>query len=289
MARTAQPAKWFRDSVARGRANGTEEAEAAFRDREIEYLKAAIRDMRKLAKGYEAKDGYTLHRQDLTRLSGRKLAYLKGNVQMFRREMSQPHKIVRPRTAAQRKALDTHTGAKRVKGRKVYVVHVEKPETTDIKIETPKGKPPRVVEKRKFGAVTRTAKFFYFTDYTRNGERPATMAQIEKLLPKMLADMPAGNYVFVSSNYGNISTWMDRDVLLRAIRRDWMAYDKRPRSSEERDSRGLAETLVGFRFVGTDAQADKELDDRQKRQAFARRLKLQPKKRSQRARMKGRQ
>ena len=269
MAVTRQPAKWFRDSVARGRANdGAREAyEAAYRDAELAYLRQAVIDMRRLATGYEARDGFSLKRSELARLGALQLAKLKGNVQMFRREMSQPHIKVRARTKAQREALDQHTGAKNVVGRKFYIVHVEKPETTKIKIEVPKRGFPRVVEQRKFGAVTRTAKYFYFDDY---GPKPVTFSDVAKIVPKMLEDMPEGHYVFVSSNYGAISTWMEKSVILRAIRSDWMGYDKFKRGREDRDSRGLAETLVGFKFVGTsEREADRESDEREKRRRAA--------------------
>lgn len=271
--RVTQPAKWFRDSVARGRATDTESIEAGRRKQLLKSLRDSLVDVRRFFKGYEAKDGYSLKHGSLSRLTGAKLHRLKEDAKQLHREMSQPHLIVRPRTVESKRALATHTRVKPDKRRKAYVVHVTDPKHTTVSVEKRKPKkgrkrPARVKEVLQVEDVKRVNRYYYFADY---GPVPQSMEEIYKLVDVMMPDLPKGHYAFMSRNYGNISMSMDRNRLLREIQSTWMVYDKFKGAPGEKDSRGLAEDLIGLRLVATTvAGADLEYNNRITRRSLMR-------------------
>ena len=271
--RITQPAKWFRESVARGRATDTESLEASRRKQELKYLRDAVMDLRKFFKGYEAKDGYSLKPAALARISGAKLRRLKDDAKQLHREMSQPFVVARPRSGESKKAFATHTREKMDKRRKAYIVHVTDPKHTKVKAEKRKSvkgrkRPARVKETLEIADVKRVNRYYYFSDY---GPAPLSMDEVYKLVDKMMPDLPKGFYAFMSRSYGNISMSMDRNRLLREIQSTWMVYDKFKDMPGEKDSRGLAEDLIGLRLVATTvAGADLEYNNRITRRSMLR-------------------
>lgn len=225
----------------------TRRAAAALR-RTIKTRRADILELRRYFSGFDAKAGYSLRPNKLAKLSAARLKKLKVRARELHREKSQPYKVVRPRSVKSRRALYAHTRAEKVRGRKAFLVHVPKPDTTRIEIVGKKKK--RVREVRRVKGARVVEQYFYFADYSKR--EPKTMAAIERVTRTMLKDMPRGRYVFMSGVYGDIGTSMDRDDLLDELQQRWMIYDAPPDPfAGIRESRGLAATLVGFRFVST--------------------------------------
>lgn len=254
-------AKWFRQSVARGRARGTESDEAAFRRRELKSTRDSIVKLRSLYSGFEARDGYSLKPEKLARLPPQRLSKIKSRIRQYHVETSMPYKLVRPRSIAAYDALTRHTGAKRVKGRKAFVVHVAKPETTRVKViihkPTRKRKTPRATVQitRKLKGARSIDRTYFFRDYSRRKIR--SMADIADAVRRMVAELPRGYYCMISSDYGVISTPMPRDRLIEQVELEWSQYDVRGHD------RGLAATLLGIKRVAMIGdEADREYEQR---------------------------
>ena len=225
---------------------GREPEEAAFRAHEIRYLTDAIRQLRTFYRGFEARDGYALKPVTVARLSNALRDRITKMAKHLRRELASAHVIVRPRTTKSARALDKHTGSKPDGRRKLYVVHVEKPEVTRIRIQRGKKKssPAHVQEVRKIKGGRFEARYFYFADYAK--QMPVTMDGIYKIAERMLIDMPPGHYVMVSSEHGFIGTPMHKNLLLTQIVEEWSQYEKYGQTGQ-----GLARSLIGFRMVAT--------------------------------------
>lgn len=153
-------------------------------------------------------------------------------------------------------ALYRHTGERVEEGRKVFIVHVTRPDVTKVKVRASgvkiirvKGRkrkrriPATVEEEQTVRGVRMYQRYFMFADYTKR--RPLTMDGVLALVSRMVPHMPAGRYVFVSSVYGLISTAMNRDDLINRIERDWMMYDR------IKGDENLAGTLLGFALIAT--------------------------------------
>lgn len=251
---TPRAAKWYRESVAKGRRLGRETDEAAWRRKQLKKLRDDVSLLRQHYKGFEARDGYSMQPGKLARLTPGRLNKLKLLARETHRELSQPYVVKRARSKKSKAALYKHTRAVKVKGRKTFLVHVPKPETTQVEVVGTKRKRVREVRKVKGGRVEE--QFFYFADYAKRA--PKTMAQILRITERMLKDMPRGQYVMLSSTYGHIGTGMDRRLLLQAIETDWLGYDAAPDPRAGRkESRGLAATLIGYKLVATTADGSR--------------------------------
>ena len=237
MAVTRVASGWYKAAKAAGHA-----------ERELKYLHDAIIDLRRFYSGFKARDGFSLKPRTLARMPLARYERIRSLAIDLRRELSQPHKVVRPRSRASKSALASHTGQVDSK-RKTFIVHTADPDTTTIKIVgTRKKKQVQEVTTVEGGRFTQ--RHFYFRDYTKR--RIKTMVDILAVAERMIKQMPPGQYVFISSLYGEIGTNMDRRLLLAAIERNWLAYDAAPDMRSGRpDNRGLAQTLLGFKLIAT--------------------------------------
>ena len=224
---------------------GREAQEAAFRAHEIRYLIDATRQLRTFYRGFEARDGYALKPVTVARLSNAQRDRITKMAKHLRRELASAHVIVRPRTTKSARALDKHTGSKPSARRKAYVVHVEKPESTRIRIQRGKKKssPAHIQEVRKIKGGRFEARYFYFADYAKR--MPVTMDGILKVAKRMIVDMPLGFYVMLSNEHGFIGTPMHKNLLLKQLVDEWSQYEKYGTGT------GLARSLIGFRMVST--------------------------------------
>ena len=259
---SSKPAKWFADSIKRAKEFGTAVSEATARRKEIAYIADSIRLLRRFFKGYESADGFSLKPGDIQRIPASEIKKIRLKAAQLRREMSSSHVIADPKNEKQMAALYTHTGAKKDKKRKAFVVHVADPDRTVITIEPGEdGRPAQVVEETLLSKRAKVRhQFFYFKDYARR--QPRTIDEVLTLLDHMLPDMPDGYYVFVSRDYGNIAAPMPRNLLKREIADMWLAYDKIPGRSDK-DNRGLAQSLIGFSYVSKEIDgADEEYNQR---------------------------
>lgn len=229
-------------------------ARVALSSRQVSRLRASIKVVRQHFTGFDPKHGYSLSSAKLAKLTPARQKKLQYRARELRRELAAPHKVVKvPRNIAARRALYKHTGAEKVRGRKTFVVHTARPENTEIKIVGTKGR-KRIREVRKVAGAEVEQQYFYFADYSKR--QPRTMKEISRLTKRILKDMPPGRYVFLSKEFGHISTAMDRDDLLEQLRIKWHKYDFEPDHlsddvAERKDSRGMAESLIGFSFVAT--------------------------------------
>lgn len=258
------PANWYRE--ARITERYAEDAGEIAADRpRLKYtqlLKDDIKLLRKYARGFEAKDGYDLHR--VVFIPDTKIQKLRYYAKILRREQSQGEevtKVYRPRSARSVRAMETYTRQTDIPKRKAYRVPVQDVKTHTVKVITRKhvikDKRGRKIKVKK-AAVRVTHRFkggrseqdsFFFADYTNT--LPVTFDEMEALIKAMLPHLPKGAYVFISNVYGNISVLMDRDEILNEIAAKWMAYDRMPDGETYKDSRGLAETIIGLRRTGS--------------------------------------
>lgn len=244
-----KPAGWYK------------KASPTKRAADVDYLKDSVRLIRKFYKGFDAKHGYSLRQSNIASFSNKKIERIRKLARQLRVETSSTYVVLRPRTKAQFAAVEKHTGAPRERGRKAYVVHVPNKKTS-AKIKTRKGVTSVVEVTKRTGAEARR-EYFYFKDY-RPKTRPQTMKGIIARAKKMLKDMPPGFYTMVSRDYGNIGAAMHRDKLLEELDRTWLDYDRfKP---DQKDSRGLASSIVGFCRVSTTIEgADVEYVNRMTR------------------------
>ena len=231
-ARSVKPAAWYR--AATGKAD-------------VAYIRESVKELRQFYTGFEARDGFSLRLDNLRRMSRKRYDRIRRMARQIRIEKSAAHVILAPRTPAERAALVKHTGAPAERNRKAWVVHVPNDRTTVV-LRTRKGV-TRVVEVSKKSGAASKREYFYFTDYRRGGRRPKTMQAIYDTTKRMLNDMPEGLYLFVSRDFGFIASAMYKSEILREIERNWLIYDKF--AIDRPDSRGLAESLIGFARIST--------------------------------------
>lgn len=253
-----RPAAWFRESVKRERALSDRDdyigarLEYQRREADKQYLKDSIKLLRRFADGFEARNGYTL--KDVAHLTGKRLANVKKYAALIREEQASDHVEKIGRTKPQRDALATYTGQQWMPKRKRFIVHTPHPETTKVKLVKRSKKARPVVEvQEKVKGGTLADRFFHISDYRKT---PATtFKQIAATVRKMLADMPDGYYVIVTSNHGHIGAPMERDRILHEIESLYFGYDILKRYEKQdgnisvKDNRGLAEVVVGFKHV----------------------------------------
>jgi len=255
------------------------------RDAEVQYLHDAIEQLRHYHKGMEARDGFSLQRRKIVRMSKARIERVKRLAADLRRTLASPAKVIRPRSAKSRAALERYTGVKPDRSRKAFVVHVRRPETTKVKVRRAKKKsaPATVEEVETVDGMRQYQRYYMFSQYSKR--RPVTMDAVLSLATRMLQHMPQGRYVMVSSEHGYIGTAMNRDRLLRAIEDDWMMYDRMPGQG------GLAGTLIGFTLIATTEEGSRrEYTERMSRrdEMAAARKRAQSKRRTRLAKRRGR-
>ena len=250
-------AAWYRKAAPAARAS------------DVAYIRDSVKLIRKFYDGFDAGKGYNLSLGSIQRMTPKKIARIREKARQIRVEQSAAHVVVRPRTRTAKLALEKHTAAPKERGRKAFIVHVPNEKTT-ARVET-KGGVARVVEVSKKTGAASKREYFYFSDYGKR--EPKTMKGVFRMAEKIIDDIPDGLYVMVSRDYGFIGAPMFKSQLLREIERNWSAYDKF--APAQKDSRGLASSLIGFARVSTTLEgAEKEYNDR-----LTRRMKYQRAKR----------
>lgn len=215
---------------------------------EIEYLKDSVRLLRRFADGWTAADGYDLHY--VTSWNAAKAAKVRKYAAILRREISQEsYRIVRPRSARSRKALRLETGQTAVPKRRAFVVHVPHANQRVRVVTTSRKIKGKIVKKSNVEIRDRVGKQIYRNRFFRFERQPFTFDDIIRETRKMLKFMPRGWYVIQTSNYQSIGVPIRKDDLLSELQSRYVIYDKLPESGEK-DSRGLAETVIGFMLIG---------------------------------------
>ena len=236
-----RPSKWFRDSVARGRARDTEQDEFYARRKRLSELRENILLARRYFKGFSAREGYSLKPGAIARMSAAKAKRLEAKAREVREVSRLKHLTVRPRSAKSRRALEKHLGLKPDATRTGYVVPIIGTGKARVRVVTPKPKkrkrgqrksatPEPVVEisEEITPGTERVRRFFYFRDYVT---RIATMDDILQATQAMRPAMPKGSYMMVSARHGPISEPTPRDALVQAVVYFWALYDDATRTN----------------------------------------------------------
>jgi hypothetical protein len=157
-----------------------------------------------------------------------------------RAELARPNVVYKPHNAKSRAALSIYTGKKVTRKQKKVIIHTDGRET---KIRVRDGVVQTVRESvnadgTKHISVQRDHYFLF-------KRKPKTWRGIESQAVKTVKTLPAGMYMVMSSNHGLIGVPTNRDSLLDTMQ-EWHNKYGGNVSKE-----GMAETIIGFRWVGT--------------------------------------
>lgn len=252
---------------------------------EEEYLKDSIRLLRKYVGGFKASEGYDLNK--LAYIPAYRLSRVKKYAPIIRQETSAEtdegpaYTVVRPRTARGRHALEQFTGQRSVPNRRAWIVPLTDPQrervhlvSKTVRTKDSRGRSRRVTE----SAIEVTRKVgnqILYERYFRFPEPPLTFDDVIRMTRKLLRFMPRGWYVIETSNYGAISVAMRKEDILNQLQERFLVYDKIPQG-DQKDNRGLAETVIGYKLVGMHSEdVDREYDERLTRRMAARRFRQQ--------------
>lgn len=276
----------IRDAEARG-----DDREAEIWDRRLaleeQYLRDSIKLMRKFAHGYTPEDGFDLNQ--LAYIPESRLKKVRAYAPIIRKQTSATtedergreqrfYKVVRPRSTRGRHAVEQFTGQTEVPDRKAWTVPVRDPKRDTVQlvrkevvVRDARGRRRHVV-KEQVEVTEKRGRTLIHTRYFRFDETPLTFDDVIAMTRAMLPHMPKGWYVIETSNFGAISVPMRKDLILRELQSRFLVYDHVPERGQK-DSRGLAETVIGFKLVSTRAEdADREYDERLTRREEAQRF-----------------
>lgn len=211
-----RPQKWFREL--------THEQQ----QRTIEKIKLAVRDVRRVARGFESADGFNLH--DVGTFSRARLDKLFKTLTALRARQSAPHIEYRPRSSQAVRALQSFTAqATEIKGSKLYFIPVPDPDKTRVVI-----KDGRVETARKLPDGSEVVdRYFLFPRAPRSMEHAIHMTET------MLQEMPDGRYMLYVHTFGAVAGTMAKNFILRELRR------------MDEEYKGFEGALRGFVFVGS--------------------------------------
>ena len=207
--------RWYR--------NSTHDA----RIKTVERIKAATRELRKVARGYDAS---RFNLRNVATIPKSRINALFSEVAKLHTLQSAPHRIVRPRAESSRKALQKFTASK-LKGAKVFFVPVAAPTTTTVRVT--RGKKPKVQTLRKLPSGRELVDVYYlFHRKIRSMEDAITLTEA------MLPDMLEGRYMLYVHRFGAVAGTIAKSMLLKELRR---------MDEEYADFQGA---LRGFVYVG---------------------------------------
>lgn len=269
------PAKWYQDLTAERRAAESQDnyAEAAAveeaRERELQYLKDSIKLLRRFVKGFTAADGFDLNNVPL--IPQRQIDRIKKYAPILRTETSHVQsattgepveyfKVVRPRSTRGHEALEKFTGQTAIPNRTGYVVPVDRPgETvrlvTKEVIERDALGRRRHVKREQVEVTEIVGERKFYNRYFRFETPPVTFTDVIAETKELLKFMPKGWYVMETSNHGAIYAPMRKESILQELHDFFLGYDREV--FRGKDNRGLAETVVGYRLIGSH-QSDAE-------------------------------
>lgn len=98
------------------------------RNRVREMLRDDIRLLRKHVKGYEARDGYSLDKLAIPRLTKSQVQRIRTQAAQLKRALERPHDILRPRSAKSKRSVSRFTGGG-IRGQRHAIVERPSPES----------------------------------------------------------------------------------------------------------------------------------------------------------------
>lgn len=273
------PQRWYRET-------GRREAESMFPDEgndeqrvqaadfrlnviakkralELDYLRTSVKRLRKIVEGFAAEDGYDLrHPEFWTKQQADRVRAFSHEVGSI---MSQPHKLVRPRSKRSTVSLEVFTG-QRFKKQKAWIVHVPAAEESTVKI-TSSGK-VEVVRKVRGGEVV--DRFYLFEEIF--GRRPETWDEIVEMTRILVGEkkyrqsylydpdyaesvrvMPKGLYTLWVETQGDTDAPVKRELLIRRLREFQDTYGNAMSSTWK--GGGFEDVILGFHWQGTNRDA----------------------------------
>lgn len=206
-------------------------------------LNTSIKLLRRYYSGFDARDGFSLN--DLKALPKNRADKVLKMAHTLRQIQSRPFINVRPRKAKSKQVLRMHTGQRQPK-QKVFAVHstLGVTEQTKIKIRGKKLEFNTPYIDKEGKAHTRTVRNYYFAF----AKRIRTWDDIMTEANKMIARLPPGRYSIISSIFEMVGATVDRENLMRKFQ-EW--FDQYHTMT---DKEGMAETLIGVRWIGKDSQ-----------------------------------
>lgn len=210
--------------------------------------------MREFAHGFSSEDGYDVRK--IRHWPKGRIEAVNRAAALLREELASEHTLFTARTRDRQKAAQRYTRQSVLPKRKKYVVHVERPSDTRIRV---KAGTLEVATKVEGGY-----KIDQFFELPRKAKSFKDIAKMLKGKRGLLAKMPPGYYVIATSTHGNIAAPIPKERILSMLQQRYFGYDVYTAGRSVRDDRGLAEVVNGFRFTGA------EFDDA-RRELYARR------------------
>ena len=204
--------------------------EPVARSSKLLSLKLAIKELRRVYTGFDAKDGYNL--ANLKALDSQRARKVEALTTYLRTLKSRPAKPVRARVERSKKALREHTG-QRHRQQKVFLVHTDKPDKTRVRVRQPRVETETLYTGKDGKEHTRTQRDYYFLFPKKLVVWDDILTATEKLIDKL----KPGYYRIVSSLYGPVGSPMNRDNLLRNMQASFDSYGSvRSKANSGRDT-----------------------------------------------------
>lgn len=224
---------WYRQPIPESRLkhltdDEREHAIATERYSRLEYIKDAIRELRRVGGGYEARNGFPLNDSDIVRLSHSSYEKIRRDVLRLRDARSRPHVEIKPRSDRQRKSTIQKTGSL-FKGQKIFFFHDLSGE--NISYEFVNGD-----LQIKIGVKSGTLlnRYYFFKKKPRNWD---DVIKFTKQL--MRTGMREGFYKIYNSVYGEIGESASRSQLVDVLESVFANYNQ-----------WLGGTIIGWFWTG---------------------------------------
>jgi hypothetical protein len=213
------------------------------RQERLASLNLSIKLLRKYYNGFSARDGFSLN--ELKALPLNRAEKVSRMAQRLRATQSRPTYDYRPRSPRSKEVLRTSTG-QRDKKQKVFPVHVPqiKEAKSKVRIRGRKLEFETQYKDAQGKEHTRTERNYYFVF----PKKTKTWNDILSNVRKLVARLPAGYYRIVSSLYDTVGPPIERENLLLNMQ-DW--FD---RYSGVVGKDGMAQTLIGVRWIARDSE-----------------------------------
>ncbi|MGH9780173.1 MAG: hypothetical protein ACRD33_00005 [Candidatus Acidiferrales bacterium] len=212
------------------------------RTSELNYLKDSIKLLRRYYGGFTASDGFSL--PDVKALPKQSADRIREKAQTLRDIQSRPFIDYRPRSKKSREVIRLHTGQHNAR-QKVFPIHKPLGKTAlaeHVKIRGRKLEFQSTYKDSAGKEHLRTEKHYFFI----LPKKVRTWEDIRTQMAKLVRSIPDGRYMILSNLYGPVGGSMNREDIMMNIERWFMNYSGMP------DKEGMAETLIGVRYIAKD-------------------------------------
>lgn len=240
-------AHWEAQEIARIDREQREAVAAVERKKLIESRAAELLDVRDrllelrgYVKGFDHYDLRKLERLTSSQIG--RIVEVSKNLRVF---TSGPHiRVPIPKNNLKRlRALKNFT-RQDPKPLKYFILATEDPDHTKIA-----WKNDRLIVRLDYGSKRKPfdRQFFLYEDYARRP--PVTLKSQRRVLKKMMADLPEGNYTFWSPTTGSVGEPVSKQFLMQKLNDWYLAYEPPSRFAKEHE--GFGRVLTGVAFMGS--------------------------------------